>query len=85
MEIIPKKDILGFTELKVTNKFGWPYTTEGVYMQNEYGESDFYGPPVTLESNVLQLHKEIYSDDNYVVPDSVKEISQKIINKTGKK
>ena len=82
---IPKKDILGFTKLNVTRKFGWPYTTEGVYMQNEFGESDFYGPPTTLESNVLQLHKELYGDENYVVPDSVKQISENIIRKTGKK
>ena len=54
-------------------------------MQNEYNESDFYGPPVTLESNVERLHKEVYHEENYVVPDSVKEISEKIIKKTGKK
>ena len=79
MTNIPKKDILGFTKLKITNKFGWPYNTKG------WQTDDFYGPPVTLESNVLQLHKEIYGDENYVVPDSVKAISEKIIKKTGYK
>ncbi len=79
MTNIPKKDILGFTKLKITNKFGWPYKTKG------WQTDDFYGPPITLESNVLQLHKEIYGDENYVVPDSVKAISEKIIKKTGYK
>ena len=79
MTNIPKKDLLGFAKLKITNKFGWPYKTKG------WENGDFYGPPITLESNVLQLHKEIYGDENYVVPDSVKEISNKIIKKTGYK
>lgn len=79
MTNIPKKDLLGFTKLKITNKFGWPYNTKG------WENGDFYGPPITLESNVLRLHKEIYGDENYVVPDSVKEISNKIIKKTGYK
>ena len=79
MTNIPKKDLLGFTRLKITNTFGWPYKTKG------WENGDFYGPPITLESNVLQLHKEIYGDENYVVPDSVKEISNKIIKKTGYK
>ena len=82
---IPVSEIPSLTQLNITNKFGWPYETEGVYMQNEYNESDFYGPPVTLESNVERLHKEVYHEENYVVPDSVKEISEKIIKKTGKK
>ena len=77
MTNIPKKDLLGFTRLKITKEFGWPYKTKG------WENGDFYGPPITLESNVLQLHREIYGDEDYVVPDSVKEISNKIIKKTG--
>jgi len=79
MTNIPKKDLLGFTRLKITKEFGWPYKTKG------WENGDFYGPPITLESNVLQLHREIYGDEDYVVPDSVKEISNKIIKKTGYK
>ena len=79
MTNIPKKDLLGFTRLKITKEFGWPYNTKG------WENGDFYGPPITLESNVLQLHREIYGDEDYVVPDSVKEISNKIIKKTGYK
>ena len=75
---IPKEEIIGFLELIVGNKFGWPYKTEGVYINN-----DFYGPPVTLESNVERLHKEVYKETDYIVPESVKEISRKIVNKTG--
>ena len=48
-------------------------------------EKDFFGPPKTLESNVLRLHQEVFNQKDYVVPESIKEISKKIIDKTGVK
>lgn len=64
--------------LKIKESFGWPYETVGVMINN-----DFYGPAKTLESNVEKLHKEVFNQSEYVVPDSVKEISDKIVEKTG--
>ena len=64
--------------LKVKDSFGWPYTTTGVWMRG-----DFYGPATTLESNVKRLHEEVYGQTNYVVPESIIEISNKIIEDTG--
>lgn len=66
--------------LKVTKSFGWPYTTTGVWM-----DGDFYGPATTLESNVKKLHEEVFGQNNYEVPNKIKEISNKIIEKTGVK
>ena len=66
--------------LKVKNSFGWPYTTEGVWMRG-----DFYGPATTLESNVKKLHEEVYGQADYVVPEKIVEISNKIIEETGVK
>ena len=43
----------------------------------------WYGIPVTLESNVTQLHKEAFGDTDYVPSETVKSISQSIVNKTG--
>lgn len=43
----------------------------------------WYGVPVTLESNVIQLHKEAFEDENYTPSEKVKNISNSIINKTG--
>lgn len=63
----------------IVDSEGWPYKTEGVTIDK------WYGVPVTLESNVLQLHQEVFGQTDYVVDDTVKEISQQIINKTGKK
>lgn len=58
---------------------GWPYETKGITMDR------WYGIPVTLESNVIKLHKELFEDEDYVLPNEIKEISDKIIAKTGYK
>lgn len=62
---------------KITESIGWPYNTKGKTMDR------WYGIPVTLESNVTQLHKEAFGEEDYVPSDTVKTISQSIINKTG--
>lgn len=64
---------------EIVDSEGWPYKTEGVTLDK------WYGVPVTLESNVVQLHQEVFGQTDYAVDDTVKQISQEIINKTGKK
>ena len=73
-----KKLIPTALSLKLTNSFGWPYTTIGVWL-----DEDFYGPATTLESNVKRLHEEVYGQTDYVVPDKIVEISNKIVEVTG--
>lgn len=65
------------SKYKVTESIGWPYDTKGITLDR------WYGIPVTLESNVTQLHKEAFGEEDYVPSDTVKTISQSIINKTG--
>lgn len=78
---ISAKDIISMVpsmaKYKVTESIGWPYDTKGKTMDR------WYGIPITLESNVTQLHKEAFGEDGYVPSDTVKTISQSIINKTG--
>lgn len=62
----------------VAESAGWPYNTKGALIS---GIS--YGIPVTLESNVEQLHKEVFEDEDYEIPENVKKISDKIIKKSG--
>ena len=64
---------------KIETSMGWPYKTTEVKWGN------YYGIPVTLESNVVQLHKEAFGEPNYVVSDTVKNISEQIIEKSGLK
>lgn len=62
---------------KVGESIGWPYQTKGITMDR------WYGVPVTLESNVTQLHKEAFEEDNYTPSETVKSVSNSIIKKTG--
>ena len=88
-----EKEKLAYTNLNLTDLFsmlpvlsnfnvaestGWPYNNKGA-MINKIS----YGIPVTLESNVEQLHKEVFGDEDYKVPEKVKEISDKIAKKSG--
>ena len=61
----------------ITDSIGWPYETKGITLDR------WYGVPVTLESNVTRLHQEVFGENNYVPSDTVKQISQDIIDKTG--
>ena len=63
--------------IKVGESIGWPYDTKGKTMDR------WYGIPITLESNVTQLHKEAFGEENYTPSDIVKSISESIIKKTG--
>lgn len=63
----------------ITESMGWPYKTQGITLDR------WYGVPVTLESNVEKLHKEVFEQADYVVSETVKNISNKIIKKTGYK
>ena len=59
---------------------GWPYETRGATINGVW-----YGPPVTLKSNVTKLHKELFRTEEYIPTETVQEISNKIVNKTGYK
>lgn len=63
---------------KITESKGWPPTVVGKTINGIW-----YGVPVTLEKSVKELHKELFDDEDYTPSDKVKEISEKIINKTG--
>ncbi len=41
--------------------------------------------PVTLETNVIQLHRFLFDDENYTPPESVRTVSSRLVKKTGKK
>lgn len=64
---------------KISQSIGWPYETKGITLDK------WYGIPVTLESNVTKLHKEVFGQTDYILPDTVKGISDSIVSKTGYK
>ena len=63
----------------INTSIGWPYEVKGITLDR------WYGVPVTLESNVKRLHQEIFGETDYEPSNTVKEISNSIINKTGYK
>lgn len=63
---------------KITDSTGWPYDTKGATIKGVW-----YGPPITLESNVKELHEKVYGQIGYEPSEKVKEISNKIVKKTG--
>ena len=74
-EIIAMVPSVPFYSIKDSE--GWPYDVQG------YSSDAWYGVPVTLESNVKELHSELFGNDNYTPTDTVQEISDNIINETG--
>lgn len=70
-------EIPSIMNYKVTESIGWPYKTQGITLDR------WYGVPITLESNVQKLHQELFNEADYTVSDTVKNISDKIIKKTG--
>ena len=67
-------DLLSYN---VTDSEGWPYETRGITLNL------WYGIPVTLEENVKQLHENLFGEENYEPSETVKSISNQIIQKTG--
>lgn len=63
---------------KITDSIGWPYKTQGKTINGVW-----YGPPITLESNVKKLHEELFEETDYIPSETVKRISDAIVKKTG--
>jgi len=66
--------------IKIGDSTGWPYETKGKTIDGVW-----YGVPKTLETSVKKLHQELFEDENYEVTETVKNISDTIIKKTGVK
>ncbi len=62
-------EILQYKKYDIVKSLGWPYSMNAfVKDENIY--------PIYLEDNVLKLHKELFNDDNYVVPERIKNIGE---------
>ena len=64
--------------LKIGTNLGWPYKTAGKTIDEVW-----QGIPITLESSVIQLHKDVFGQPHYKVTSTVKNMSDKIIEVTG--
>ena len=79
---ISSTDIIGLAptlmNVNISESKGWPEETQGSTIGGV-----FYGVPVNLEDNVEKLHEELFDQTDYTCSETVKNISNQIINKTG--
>ena len=69
--------VLKLGSYSMTDSIGWPYEVRS------WNNGAFYGPPVTLTSNVSKLHEELFAQQEYVPTQSVQSISENIAVTTG--
>lgn len=77
-----KDDLFTFVpylpDMTISNSIGFPYET-----LDEKINGIYYGVPINLGENVTKLHQDLFGDEEYVLPDSVKEISDTITEVSG--
>lgn len=69
------KDVFSY---EIVETQGFPFNTTGTKLSGVY-----YGIPTTLESNVVKAHEFLFGTENFTPSDTVKNISNQIINYTG--
>ena len=79
---ISSSDIIGLAptlmNIDISESNGWPEETKGSMIGGVY-----YGVPVNLEDNVAKLHEELFDQADYTCSETVQNISNQIISKTG--
>lgn len=71
--------VFEFKDYNISTSIGWPYEVKGITLDR------WYGVPVTLEESVRKLHQEVFGEEEYEPSETVKAISNRIIEKTGYK
>ena len=71
--------LLDFPAYNMGDNTSWPYD----WMDFTYN-GVWYGPPVTLNSNVTQLHEEYFGQKDYEPTETVQNISYQISARTGR-
>ena len=69
--------LLKLTSYSMTDSVGWPYEV------GSWSNNGWYGPPITLSSNVSKLHEEFFNQQDYTPTQDVQKISRRISAKTG--
>ena len=66
-------------DMTISNSIGFPYETIDEKINGIY-----YGVPINLGENVTKLHQDLFGDEDYVLPESVKAISDTITEVSGR-
>ena len=73
------KVMMSFISGDMTDSTGWPFNTQGWTNYN----GAWCGAPVTLKSNVEELHEKYFGQLDYEPTETVQEISSEISRRTG--
>lgn len=68
------------TSYSIGESMGWPYEVNGKMISGVW-----YGVPQTLQESVQKLHEDLFNETDYKTSETVNNISDTIINKTGVK
>lgn len=66
------------SKLTMKKGAGWPYEVTGAIVDGVW-----YGPPVSLSANVTELHELIFGQKGYQPSETVMDIHDQIVQKTG--
>ncbi len=69
--------VLKLNSYEMTDSVGWPYDV------GSWSHGGWYGPPITLSSNVTKLHEQFFGQEGYTPTQDVQNISRRISAKTG--
>ena len=69
--------VLKLNSFSMTDSEGWPYDV------GSWSNGGWYGPPVTLSSNVTKLHEQFFTQEGYTPTEDVQSISERISATTG--
>lgn len=73
-----RKLLIDHYDIKISDSKGWPYTWDGAQI-----EGVWYDVPITLNTNDVDLHKDIFRQKKYKPSQTVKEINDLIVYQSG--
>lgn len=77
-----KDDLFSFipdlSKMTISESIGWPFETVDDKINGIY-----YGIPTNLGNNVIRLHQELFNNEEYILPQSISDLSEALSKKTG--
>lgn len=62
------------TKFNVSSNIGWPYTMDSI----QFADGLWHSVPLNLDENVELLHRNVFKEDDYIVNNVIKSISNRV-------
>lgn len=73
-----RKLLIDHYDMNIDESVGWPYTWDGAQINGIW-----YDVPITLKTNDIDLHKDIFDQKNYKPSQTVEDINLQVIEQSG--